>query len=220
MQQAAAPKTKAAPKQPKALRVLANIVSYICHPVFMPLVMTFVLYKLSPMSFIGVKHFGMLLLSIGLITVFFPLISILIMKGLGFVESIELHTAKDRIIPMIATMTFYFWAAHVYDNVAGTPLIVQVLLLGAFWGVIVLFMFNIFVKVSLHTAGAGGMIGILIVLMMTSPVNMTIPLFIAIVIAGIIGTARLILGAHHRGEIWVGYFTGILVQLGAYWYLK
>jgi hypothetical protein len=220
IQQAATPPTPVASQQPKALRVLANIVSYVCHPVFMPTVMTFVLYKLSPTSFIGVKHFNMLLISIGLITIFFPLLSILLMKGLGFVESIQLHTAKDRIIPMIATMIFYFWAAHVYDNVAGTPLIVQVLLLGAFWEVIVLFMFNIFVKVSLHTGGAGGMIGVLIVLMITSPVNMTIPLFVAIIIAGIIGSARLILGAHIRGEIWAGYITGILMELAAYWYLK
>jgi len=207
-------------QQPKALRTLATIVSYILHPVFMPTVMTLVLYYLSPVSFIGVKHFGILLFSVGLITLFFPLVSILLMKGLGFVDSIQLHSAKDRIIPMIATMIFYFWACHVYDNVPGTPLILQVLLLGAFWGVIILFMLNIFVKVSLHTAGAGGMIGVLIVLLIISPVNMVVPLFVAIVIAGIIGTARLILGAHARGEIWLGYIVGVLVQLAAYWYLK
>ena len=64
------------------------------------------------------------------------------------------------------------------------------------------------------------MIGILLVLMMTSPVNMTLPLFVAIAVAGIIGTARMILGAHQRGDIWLGYIIGILVQLGAYAYMK
>jgi hypothetical protein len=72
----------------------------------------------------------------------------------------------------------------------------------------------------MHTSTAGAMIGILIVLMMTSTVNMTIPLLVGIGIAGIIGTARMILGAHQRGDIWLGYIIGILVQLGAYVYMK
>jgi hypothetical protein len=81
-------------------------------------------------------------------------------------------------------------------------------------------MINIFTKISMHTAAAGGMIGIIIVLMISSPANMVLPLFIAILIAGIIGTARLILGMHQKGDIWLGYIVGILVQLGAYVYMK
>jgi hypothetical protein len=57
-------------------------------------------------------------------------------------------------------------------------------------------------------------------LMTMSSANMVLPLFAAIFIAGIIGTARMILGAHQRGDIWLGYIIGILVQLGAYVYMK
>jgi len=49
---------------------------------------------------------------------------------------------------------------------------------------------------------------------------MMIPMFAALILAGIIGTARMILGAHQRGDIWLGYIIGILVQLGAYVYMK
>jgi membrane-associated PAP2 superfamily phosphatase len=72
----------------------------------------------------------------------------------------------------------------------------------------------------MHAVAAGGMIGILVVLMILSPVSMVLPFFAALIIAGIIGTARMLLGAHTRAEIWLGYIVGIVVQLGAYWYMK
>lgn len=209
--------------QPKILRVLATIVTYVCHPVFIPLVMAYVLSKLS-VSFRDVqdKQIFLWLASIGLTAVFFPLFTILLLKPLGFISSIRLPTAQDRIIPLIATMTFYFWVTHVFNNMPGTavPLILKVLLLGNFWGIILAFMANIFTKVSLHTAGAGAMVGIMAVLMIINPINVVGPFMVAIIIAGLIGTSRLILKAHLPGDIWLGYIIGILVQFLAYWYMK
>lgn len=131
-------------------------------------------------------------------------------------------TAKERTIPLMTSMIFYFWISHVFNSMPGVtvPLIFKVLFLGNLWGIVALFMVNIFTKISMHTAAAGGMIGIILVLMKLSPVNMTLPLFVAIAVAGVIGTARMILGAHQRGDIWLGYIIGILVQLGAYVYMK
>src|SRR5690606_38496695 len=152
-------------------------------------------------------------------TAFFPIISVLLMKALKFVESIHLYKPKDRIIPLIGSMVFYFWIYHVSKNI-DAPFLLRVMLLGAFWGVIALFIMNIFYKVSMHTAGAGSMIGMVIVLLMTSPIAMTIPLFLAMGIAGLVGTARLLLGAHRTYEIWLGYGLGIVIQLAAYFYLS
>ena len=93
-------------------------------------------------------------------------------------------------------------------------------MLGCFWGIIALFMISIFFKVSMHTTAAGGMVGIILVLLFTSPVNLMTPLFVALVIAGLVGTARLILNEHRPGEIWLGYFIGIAVQLSAWLYMS
>ncbi|PQJ11012.1 hypothetical protein CJD36_013670 [Flavipsychrobacter stenotrophus] len=211
-------------QQPKALRVVASIVSYICHPVFMPLIMAFTLSLLSPVSFAGItpKQQGILLLNVLISAVIFPLFSIALMKPLGFINSFHMRTAKERTIPLMVTMIFYFWLSHVFNSMTAVPvpLILKVLMLGNFWGVIVLFVVNIFTKISMHTAAAGGMLGIIIVLMISSPVNMVIPFFVAMAIAGFIGTARLILGAHQRGDVWLGYLVGIAVQIAAYYYMK
>lgn len=211
-------------QSPKALRVVASIVSYICHPVFMPLIMAFALGMLSPVSFAGItpKQQGMLLLNVFITAVMFPLFSIALMKPLGFINSLHMRTAKERTIPLMVTMIFYFWLSHVFNSMKEipVPLILKVLMMGNFWGVIVLFVINIFTKISMHTAAAGGMLGIIIVLMMSSPVNMVVPFFVALAIAGFIGTARLILGAHQRGDVWLGYIVGIAAQVAAYYYMK
>ncbi len=179
-------------------------------------------YFLSPTSFAGIdiSMFGQWLLIMGFLTVFFPLFTLFLLKKLDFIESIQLHTAKDRIIPLIATMIFYFWANMVFGNIPNVPMILHLVTLSSFWGIILLFLINIFFKVSMHTAAAGSYVGLMIVLAMTSPVNMILLFFATVLVAGAIGTARRILGAHGSGEIWLGYAIGILVTLAAYIYLK
>ncbi len=211
--------------QSKPLRVLANIVSFVFHPVFMPTVLVYTLYILAPSSFAGVdaKTFGTMMAIIVLNTLFFPLLAVFLLKRLGFIQSIYMHDSKDRIIPLIATMIFYFWIYLVFKNDifknSTTPFILRVMFLGNFFGIILLFMTNIFFKASMHTSAAGGFVGVMIVLMLINPVNMMLPLFISILVCGIVGTARLLTGAHKPAEIWVGYAMGIIVQLAAYLYL-
>lgn len=207
--------------QSMILRVFANIVSYFFHPVFMPTLVAIMLYVLANTSFAGFtpELIGMRIIQIVVLTAFFPLVYIGLLKGLGFIQSVHMRDAKDRIIPLIGIMVFYFWAYHVFKNI-DTPFILRVLLLGCFWGVIVLFMVNIFFKASMHTMAAGGVLGLVLVLMFISPVSMAVPLFMTIIIAGLIGTARMLLGVHRPAEIWVGYGLGMLVQLCAYWYLN
>ena len=207
--------------QPKFLQVLAHIVSYVFHPVLFPLVMAVVLSRLDN-QFYGIpdKQLKLWFLSIGITAVFFPIFSILIMKPLGFINSYHMPSSKERTIPLLTSMIFYFWVTHVFNTITGPPLSLKVLLLGNFWGIIAVFMVNIFTKISMHTTVAGAMIGIMLVLMWNGHVNISIPLLISIIIAGVVGTARLILGAHQRGDIWLGYVIGILVQLGAYVYMR
>ena len=204
-----------------ALRIPAMVLSYVFHPVFMPLMMTFVLYMLVPAHFAGIPptKMGLLYIQVALHSAFFPLLTVLLLKGLGLIESIHMRNQKDRIIPLIASMTFYFWGYWVFKN-NNEPELIRVLFLGGFGGVIAVFMISIFFKISMHTASAGSIVGIIVVVMFLSPVNMVLPLFIALLVAGIIGTARLILSAHTSGEIWLGYIVGFLVQVAAYWYLS
>ena len=209
-------------------KAFATLVSYVFHPVFMPLVMMILLYNLAPVNFVNVPvgnvlergSFVNLLFIVGSCTIFFPLLTVLLMKVLGFVKSIEMQDVKDRMMPLLANMIFYFWAYHVINNIGGTPFILKALLLGTFWSVIAVFVISIFVKISIHAVAAGGMVGILAVLLVVNPINMVPALYTGLVLAGLIGTARLMLRAHAAGEVWLGYFVGALLMFGAAAYLS
>lgn len=206
--------------QSPVLRFFANLVSYVFHPLFMPVIMSVVLYRLAASNLAGItlKVYSFKVISIFVSTLLLPLVTVLLLKGLGLLKSLKMPDPKDRIIPLIVTMTFTFWVYLVFKNVK-EPLILRSFMLGNFLGVTALFLATIFYKVSMHTAAAGGVLGLMLVLMIMSPVSMFIPVLIAIIIAGIIGTARMLLGAHTPFEIWAGYLLGLAAQVGAYYFL-
>jgi len=212
----------------RTLRALSTLVSFVFHPVFMPVVMVLLLFRLAPINFAGLQvghplmagSLANLLFIVAMLTVFFPLLAIGLMKALGLIRTIEMHESKDRILPLMAMMIFYFWAQHVMGNMTpAPPLVMRLLLLGSFWGIATLFFVSIFFKISMHAAAAGGMVGLFATLLFINPIDMTVPLFIALLLAGLIGTARLILRAHKPAEVWTGYLLGAAVQVAAYFYL-
>lgn len=210
------------PKLPsKATRNFSLLISFIFHPVFMPTILTYGMYYFVRAQFAGIdsRMFNMHLIMIFMSTAFFPILSVLLMKALGFVDSIHLYKPRDRFIPLVACMLCYF-GTYWFFKENNAPFLLRLLLLGSYLNIVALFLVNIFFKVSMHTTGAGGMLGMLIVLMILSPVSLALPLFLGLLIAGMVGTARMLLRAHHASEIWFGYLLGIAVQLAAYWYLS
>jgi hypothetical protein len=184
------------------------------------MMMTLIIYYFNKPDFIALRNKAPLWMGvIALNTIFFPLIATILLRRLGFIKSMHMEDPKDRIIPLIATMTFYFWAYQVFKNF-DAPFLLRVLLLGSFWGVIAVFMVNIFFKVSMHTAGIGGAVGILLLMLLLTGPQTMIPFIVILLIAGFVGVARMVLNAHIALEIWLGYFLGIVSQLAAYLFLK
>ncbi|HYE53344.1 MAG TPA: hypothetical protein VD996_00820, partial [Chitinophagaceae bacterium] len=95
-----------------AVRVFAGFFSYVFHPLFITTYVTAFLLYVHPYAFAGLepklKMFRMA--SVIVSTLFLPGLAVLLARQLDFVKSIYLHTQRDRIIPYIISLTFYFWA--------------------------------------------------------------------------------------------------------------
>ena len=95
------------------LRALAQVISFVLHPL---LILTYVLILLllvNPYMF-GVSSLGdrsarILVIQIFLYTFFIPFIVVVMLKALGFVKSIELKDRQERIGPYIISGLFYLW---------------------------------------------------------------------------------------------------------------
>jgi hypothetical protein len=203
--------------QPAVIRFFAHLFSYVFHPLFIPLYVTWFVVFVHTTYFVGfgTKEKIWLLVRVSYTMIFFPLVTVLLLKGLGFIDSIFLKTQRDRIIPYIASGIFFFWAYLVFRNQPEIPSILTSFTFAVFISSSAALMANIYYKISMHAIGMGGVLGLFIVIMQQNNMLMTVPLSIAFLIAGLVCTSRLIVSDHSAKEIYAGLLMGIVCQLVA-----
>ncbi len=201
----------ALPQHTAAVRLMAKIISYIFHPVFVPVYIVLFMVFLHPYMFVGLSagdRSRVVIMAI-LMFAFFPIITVLLLKALDFIQSVFLSTQKDRIIPLVACGIWYFWIWYVWRNQAGYPAAAVQLTLAVWISVSLALLANIIMKISLHTISMGVMLTFIINLAFTEPLNYGLYLAIALFITGLVCTARFIASDHTPKEIYGGLVLGI-----------
>jgi len=182
--------------------------------------------KVDPYGF-GVYDWTLrvpLVLTVFMLTFFFPALVIFLLRKLDFIKNIELHTAKERIIPYIATSIFYLWLYITTRSNPEIPSLFKAFVLGTVVTLFLIFFINNFSKASAHMAGLAGLLVLTIALAsrfgpneglgwLTSRPN-NLPALVML-ITGLTGSARLKLEAHTWQELLGGFFMGIVGQLVA-----
>jgi hypothetical protein len=201
-----------------AIQVIAKTVSIIFHPLFIPVYGLWLLLYYTNV-FPGVTGIQKSLLLIRFLVMYslFPLVTVLIAKGLGFVKSIYLRDAKDRIIPYIACGVYYFWMWWVLKNQPDQPRELVKLGLAIFVASSAGLIVNSFIKVSMHGMSVGVMLTFLLLMALHSEENIGYYLSFALLAGGVISTARLINSDHDPIEVYLGIFIGVVSQLISWW---
>jgi len=217
----------------KPLKGLAILISLVFHPLWWPSLGLYILLVLNPYLF-GVNSPGgrsTLLLQVFVLTFILPIVSMIIMKRLALISSIQLKDRMDRIGPYIVTMIFYFWLYLSIRRDAAVPLVYNIFIFGGLIALCMIFMINLFIKISAHTAVMGGLLAMTWItfnVFSHETIAVELPghglttwpwktaLIWVIVIAGIVGTSRIYLGAHTLKEIYFGYLLGFVSQWVAF----
>jgi hypothetical protein len=208
-------------KQPFVIRMVAHILSYVFHPLFIPLYVAYFLVYIHPAYFAGFSNRAFfvalsrhnVMFQVLLNAVLFPFVFVLLLKALGFIESIFMRNQKDRILLYISSMICFFWTYYAFRQQPEIPRIMVAFMFGVFISSSAALIANIYYKVSMHAIGMGGMLGLLLVVMQQNNMLMTGPLFFAFIIAGAVCTARMIVSDHTPKEIYAGLIIGILCQI-------
>ncbi len=205
-------------------RTLAHFFSVVGHPIFMLTYILLLMMAISPYAF-GIGNMfekrGVLLISAVVIsTVFLPAVGISLMKALGMVQTWQLSDKQERIGPFILSGIFYLWLFKNLYSGAQTPILYTSFVLGATISLFLCFFINNFSKISVHTAGMGGLVAMLLLLpfqwneasemVPVAGLFLSWPLLIAlgILLAGAVGAARLALDAHTPAQVYRGYVAG------------
>ena len=201
------------------IRVIARIVSYIFHPLFIPVYISWFLIFINPLfPAINASDKWILLLRFVVMYTVFPFVTVLLAKGLGFIQSIYLRTQKDRIIPYIVCGIYYFWMWYVLKNQPEFPRYFVMLSLAIFIASFLGLITNSFMKVSMHTISVGVMITFILLLAFLTDVNYGFYIAIAFLLAGAVSSARLVNADHYPVEVYAGLIIGIVAQLAAYYF--
>lgn len=212
-------------------RTLATIISFLGHPLLILTYVLLILMAVNPFAF-GVSDMAdpkavVLALSVFGATFIIPGFGVALMKPLGLIKSLHMEDKQDRTGPYIICGVFYLWLFKNLLSNGHAPALYAKFVLGATIALFLAFFINIFTKISAHAAGMGGMVVMLLLTALNwQSASFAIPVFngtlqlsllalsaFVIVLAGLVGTARLALGAHEPADLYRGYGAGILAVL-------
>jgi hypothetical protein len=204
---------------PRPIKLLAKLISFIFHPLLVGVYMATYLIYFNPYYYAYIPRVNAFrnFLMVANNNFFFPVLVVLLMRGLGFIKSIYLNTSKERIVPYMASIIFFFWTWNVFYHQQEIPQVMKDMCQGIFFASITGMMANIYFKISMHAIGVGGLVGLMIVVLMDGQMYGAVPIALSIIIAGLVMSSRLIASDHQSGDILSGFVAGLGCQLFAAW---
>ena len=208
-----------APPWPRPLLLTARFVSWVLHPLFVGVMMMFYITFLQPTLFLAVSPQARVLKFATFVVnnCLFPALVVILSRALGFNSSIHLDSSRERIVPYMASVIFFFWTWNVFRNQPESPELLVSMCLGIFLSACAALVLNSFQKISMHAMGMGGLLGLLWVMAGTRWIPGHWMVAVAVLSTGLVLTARMLVTDHTGRELASGLFVGIAMQLIAAW---
>ncbi len=194
--------------------IFSKVVSAVFQPVFMPVYTYLLLYNINSYISLALSPSVKILLFLMILfsTVILPVLVFIIFKRNHVVSSFHMKTNEERNYPYLVTALIYFGLYLLLSKTVLHP-IYSVFFLAATVLSLVLLFVNLRFKISAHMAGLGGVTGLLAGIAFRWNLELTLPVIIAIAIAGLVAYARLKLNAHKPSEVYLGFLAGVSVFL-------
>lgn len=196
----------------KNIILTARIMSMIFTPFYLPLVGLVILFVFSYMSLLPLAYKLPMLLYVYFFTILTPSLLIHLYSKFQGWTSRELGRKERRLVPYIISILCYFGCFFLmeYHN---TPRVISIILVAALVIQMICAFINIWWKISTHTAAIGGVAGGLVTYSIAFSFNPIWWLSFVILLAGMVGSARMILRQHSLSQVVAGFFVGLVCAL-------
>lgn len=192
----------------KEIIFTAKVLSVLFTPFYLPILGLLILFIFSYLSLLPLTYKLFLLLMFYLFTVFLPTALIRFYWRYQGWTLIELGSRERRAIPYVISifsylLCYYIMAATHVPHFMGSILIAALVIQVA------CAIINLFIKISTHTAAIGGVTGALLAFSVIFSFNPVWWLCIVLLLAGMVGTSRMILRQHSLRQVVLGYLAGV-----------
>lgn len=181
--------------------------SMIFTPFYLPIVGLIALFIFSYMSLLPMMYKLVMLAMVYLLTVVAPSLLIHLYRLCQGWTSHELGRKERRLVPYIISIVCYF-ACFFWMEYLNTPRVISIIVVVALTIQMVCALINIWWKISTHTAAIGGVAGGLISYSIAFSFNPLWWLCFVLILAGAVGTARMILRQHSLSQVVTGFLVG------------
>ncbi len=197
------------------MRVLANLLSVLLHPLWMPTLTIVLCAGIDPYLSYGFTKEGLVMMfgMIFAMTAVFPLISVLLMRRSGLVTDITMPSRQERIPVYLSTLVYYGMCYYLLRSRLDNPVTLGIFF-GAAMAALLVLLITLRWKISAHMAGIGGLIGAMVSTMVLDDREAPLSLCALFVLAGLLGTARLVSSDHSPAQVYTGALLGFFCVAG------
>ena len=199
-------------KRATAIILTARVVSVIFTPFYLPILGLIALFTLSYLSQMPWRFKLQLLILVYLFTILLPTLLIHLYRRYQGWTLIQLGNKERRMVPYVISILCYFACVYLMDYLH-VPHFMSNIVTAALFIQIVCALINVWWKISTHTAAIGGVAGALFIFGELFAFNPVWWLCLVFVLAGILGSSRMILRQHSLAQVVAGFFVGIICSI-------
>ena len=195
----------------KFIAGLADALSTALSPLLMPTYGVFIVFWVSVLCLLPYgTRVSVLLMCMG-ITCILPLIFLSVLRHFKLVKSIHVNIREQRLFPYLFTALCYLLAAF-YLYYRHSPQWFVMFMVGSAVTVLLMALINLKWKISAHMAGIGGIVALIFQIHVqgVSAFDLFWLQGLSIVVAGLLGSARMVLRRHDLWQVVAGVVVGYL----------
>lgn len=190
------------------ITLIAKTVSVVFHPLFMPIYGIIIILSAPTLfGYLPGSIKKLILLIVLINNVLLPLSLMPYLRYRNYITSWTIENRRERMIPMFIASILYAATSYIIIRYP-VPVFIKTFILGIFIISLLLTALNMWWKISLHSAAAGAIAALVLVLSFKMNSPLLWPLMLVIVSAGLVLSSRLKLNAHSPAEVWSGFFLG------------
>ena len=193
----------------KTMLRVARVTSIVFTPFSIPFLAFLVLFLFSYLRIMPILYKGIVLGIVYCFTILTPTITIFLFRKINGFARQELSERKKRYVPILLTIISYVFCLLMMRKL-NIPWYMTGIIFVSLVISIICILVNQKWKLSEHMAGMGGIIAGLGSFSALFSYNPVVWLCLFILIAGILGSARIVLGHHTLGEVLSGFVVGLV----------
>ncbi len=204
-------------KREKTIILGARIVSLVFTPFYLPLLGLMALFAFSYLSLMPWAYKLQVLTLVYVFTILLPTVLIHLYRRYQGWTLIELGHKERRMVPYVISILCYFFCIYLMDQVH-IPHFMSAILSAALFIQVACALINVWWKISTHTAAVGGVAGALFVFGELFGFNPVWWLCLVFILAGVLGTSRMILRQHTLAQVLTGFLVGVVCSVLGFFY--